>query len=162
MNFSVRDYRPDDLNTLYLIDIACYEPEIAYTREELRWYLSLPTADCLVAEALHSTKGAPRQIAGFIIVASQKIHGHIITIDVIEKLRRAGVGASLLCKAEAKLLRRGVREVWLETATNNNPAIAFWRKHGYRTRGRLRNYYPGGLDAFSMAKLLNESAIRET
>lgn len=162
MTFSVRDYHPDDFNTLYLIDRACYEPEIAYTREELRWYLSLSAADCLVAEARHSTRNAPRPIAGFVIVASQRIHGHIITIDVVENLRRAGVGAVLLRKAEAKLLRRGAREVWLETATNNNPAIAFWNKHGYRTRGRLRDYYPGGIDAFSMSKQLPNPATQES
>lgn len=157
MKFSVRSYRPKDFETLYLIDRACYEPEIAYTRRELRWYLGLPAADCLVAEVRRSAKSMARQIAGFVIVASQKIHGHIITIDVVENLRRAGLGAALLDKAESRLRRRGVHEVWLETATNNNPAIAFWSKHGYRTRGRLRNYYPGGLDAFSMSKLLADS-----
>ncbi|HVA16214.1 MAG TPA: GNAT family N-acetyltransferase, partial [Candidatus Dormibacteraeota bacterium] len=73
----------------------------------------------------------------------------------------AGVGASLLRRAEARLRKRGAREVWLETATNNESAIAFWQKHGYRTRGRLRNYYPGGLDAFSMSKPLARSTGQE-
>jgi len=44
-----------------------------------------------------------------------------------------------------------VREVWLETATDNESAIAFWKKHGYRTCGTRRGY-PGGRDAFSMEK----------
>ncbi|HEV2287695.1 MAG TPA: N-acetyltransferase [Candidatus Acidoferrales bacterium] len=161
MKFSVRDYQPKDFDTLYLVDRACYEPEIAYTREELRWYLHLPSADCLVAEARLSAKSLASQIAGFVIVASQRTHGHVITMDVVENFRRGGVGTSLLREAEARLVRRGVSEVWLETATNNDPAIAFWHKHGYRTCGRIRNYYPGGLGAFSMSKPLPNSAAEE-
>ena len=48
----------------------------------------------------------------------------------------------------------GAREVSLETATENASAIAFWQKHGYRTRGVIEGYYPGGRDAYSMTKLL--------
>jgi len=47
-----------------------------------------------------------------------------------------------------------VREISLETATDNTSAIAFWQKHGYRKRGVKKGYYPGGRDAFSMSKLL--------
>ncbi|MFZ0211690.1 MAG: N-acetyltransferase [Candidatus Acidiferrales bacterium] len=161
MSFTVRKYHAGDFETLYGIDRICYSPEIAYTREELHWYLNLPCADCLVAQVRNSSKDTRKRTVGFIIAASQKTHGHIITIDVIRNHRRAGVGTSLLRKAENNLLRRGVREVWLETATDNEPAIAFWQKHGYRNRGRLRNYYPGGLDAFSMSKPLTKSAPTE-
>jgi ribosomal protein S18 acetylase RimI-like enzyme len=42
--------------------------------------------------------------------------------------------------------------VSLETATNNQPAIAFWQKHGYRTVAVLKNYYLDGLDAYEMQK----------
>lgn len=50
--------------------------------------------------------------------------------------------------------RHGVTHAWLETATNNEVAIAFWEKHGYRNHGRLPNYYPDGQDAFAMSKPL--------
>ena len=130
--------------------------------------MSLPGAECLVAEirgsgtsGKGSTKASRKKIAGFIITAQQIPHAHIITIDVLELHRRAGLGASLLRRAEARLRKHGAREVWLETATDNEAAIAFWEKHGYRTRGRIRNYYPGGLDALAMSKPFAGTAVQE-
>lgn len=169
MRFSIREFRAADFDAIYAIDQACYLADIAYSRDELRWYLSLPGAECLVAEirgsltgrSKSSAKALPKKIAGFIVTARQNVHAHIVTIDVLELHRRAGLGASLLRRAEASLQKRGAREVWLETATNNEAAIAFWNKHGYRTRGRIRNYYPGGLDAFSMSKPLAGAAAQE-
>jgi len=147
MIFKLRSYKPEDFETLYEIDQACYEPAIAYSRRELRNYLRFPGANCLVAEAGGET-------AGFIITAHAREWGYIITIDVLESYRRHGAGSLLLAEIERKLAASGVREVSLETATDNGSAIAFWRKHGYRKRGVKRGYYPGGRDAFSMGKLL--------
>ena len=168
MRFTIREYGAADFDAIYAIDQACYPADIAYSRGELRWYLSLTGAECVVAEIRahkNSSAGSGRtsrkKIAGFIITARQDVHAHIITIDVLELHRRAGLGASLLRRAEARLRKRGAREVWLETATNNEAAIAFWNKHGYRTRGRIRNYYPGGLDAFCMSKSLAGAAAQE-
>jgi len=158
---SIREFDAADFEAIYEIDQVCYSPDIAYSRAELQWYLRLRGADCLIAEVPGSASARRKQIAGFVITAQQKQHGHIVTIDVLEPHRRAGVGASLLRRAEARLRKRGAREVWLETATNNESAIAFWQKHGYRTRGRIRNYYPGGLDAFSMSKPLARAAGQE-
>ncbi|HEV2615562.1 MAG TPA: N-acetyltransferase [Candidatus Acidoferrales bacterium] len=171
MKFVTREYRVADFEAIYAIDQACYAADIAYSRGELRWYLSLPAADCLVAEirpsgrsssrTTKSAKASSKQIAGFIITTQQDVRGYVVTIDVLKPHRRAGVGASLLRRAETRLRKCGAREVWLETATNNEAAIAFWNKHGYRTRGRIRNYYPGGLDAFSMSKPLARTAAQE-
>jgi len=170
VRFSIREYCAADFEAIYAIDQACYSADIAYSRGELRWYLSLPGAECLVAEIrgsggggrnTGSAKPSRKKIAGFIVTARQNVHAHIVTIDVLELHRRAGLGASLLRRAEASLQKRDACEVWLETATNNEAAIAFWNKHGYRTRGRIRNYYPGGLDAFSMSKPLAGAAAQE-
>ncbi|MGB6483427.1 MAG: N-acetyltransferase [Candidatus Acidiferrales bacterium] len=154
--FSLRLTREADFETLYAIDQVCYSATVAYTREELRWYMSLRGSECLVAEVRTKARSSSfrSRIAGFIVTASRTIHGHIVTIDVLEMYRRTGVGSALLRGAEEQMERRGVGEVWLETATNNEAAIAFWKKHGYRTHGRLPNYYPDGLDAFAMSKPL--------
>ncbi|HEV2489943.1 MAG TPA: N-acetyltransferase [Candidatus Acidoferrales bacterium] len=154
VKFTIRRFRPADLGTLYAIDQSCYSPAIAYSLAELQWYLRLPGAACLVATA-------GKEIIGFILVSHNRGHGHIITIDVLAPHRQHGIGSALLRKSERILLAAGTREVWLETATDNVAAIAFWQKHGYRTRGRMKNYYPGGLDAFAMSKRLRGSAAQE-
>jgi ribosomal-protein-alanine N-acetyltransferase len=141
----LRTYAPADFETLYEIDQACYEPAIAYSRRELRNYLRFPGADCIVAEA-------DRTLAGFCVTARGPARGYIITIDVLDLYRRQGVGTMLLAEVERRMAASGVREVTLETATDNVSAIAFWKKHGYRTRGVKKGYYPGGGDAYAMVK----------
>jgi len=147
MAIALRSYNPDDFERLYEVDQACYEPAIAYSRRELRNYLRFPGADCIVAEA-------DKNLVGFILTAHGKSWGYIVTIDVLAPYRRTGAGSLLLAEAERRLAAAGVREIGLETATDNSSAIAFWRKHGYRKTGVKKAYYPGGRDAFSMNKLL--------
>jgi [ribosomal protein S18]-alanine N-acetyltransferase len=155
VKFSIRAYRPPDFDTLLAIDRACYAPEIAYSRREMRAYLNLPGANCLLA-----TSG--KRIIGFVLTVRDDDFGHIITMDVLARYRRAGVASALLRRAEKPLAAAKVREAWLETAIDNEAAIAFWQKHGYRTRGRLNRYYPGGLDALAMSKPLAKAAAQES
>ena len=142
---SLRPYTPEDFEALYEIDQACYAPGIAYSRPELRAYLRFPNADCLIAVM----RGKP---VGFCLTAYRETRGHIITIDVLESFRRHKIGSRLLEAVESRLAESGVNEVILETATENHSAIAFWEKHGYRTRGIWKGYYPGGRDAYAMIK----------
>ena len=142
---TLRTYTPEDFETLYEIDQACYEPAIAYSKREFRNYLRFPGAECVIAEE-------NGKAIGFCLTAHQQARGYIITIDVLVKFRRRGVGTALLSEVERRLATHGVNEIGLETATDNESAIAFWQRHGYRTRGVWKGYYPGGRDAFSMTK----------
>jgi ribosomal protein S18 acetylase RimI-like enzyme len=106
------------------------------------------------AESAHveeSGHAAPEMI-GFCIAAHRGPWGYIVTMDVLAAYRRLGVGSLLIAEAERRMISGGVREIGLETATDNAPAIAFWQRHGYRKSGVRKNYYPGGRDAYSMAK----------
>ena len=147
MALRIRPFANDDLETLWHIDAQCYAPEIAYSKRTIRAFLRLPGAECLVAEQ----DGA---IVGFILSDRDGPAGHIITLDVAPDARRKRVGTALLETAHASLASHGVREVELETSTANEPAIAFWRRHGYRPFGVLPNYYENGEDAFWMSKSL--------
>lgn len=154
MKFKLRPYRTEDFEALYQIDQLCYEPEIAYSRRDLREYMRFPGAECIVSETEHA------EIAGFCLAAHEDQLGYIITMDVLSAYRRLGIAAELLQRIEQTLALKGVQEVWLETATDNNPAIAFWGKHGYRKQGVRKNYYPGGRDAYTMCKEMNPSTRR--
>jgi [ribosomal protein S18]-alanine N-acetyltransferase len=154
MAIALRTYDPADFERLYAIDQACYPRGIAYSRSTLREFLSMPGADCLVARAGES---AESEVAGFIIAESAGADAHIITIDVLEEYRRAGVGTALLRAIEQRLAARGARRVELETATSNAAGVAFWERHGYRKTGVLRGYYLGRLDAWKMRKQLAAS-----
>lgn len=150
MKIKLRSYTPEDFEALFEIDQACYPPEVAYSRRELRAYLRFQGADCVVA-----VEGA-KQI-GFCLTAHRDGQGYIVTIDVLESHRGKHVGSKLLKESERRLAANGVSEIDLETATDKQSVVAFWLKHGYRKRGLKKGYYPGGRDAFAMAKRLVES-----
>jgi [ribosomal protein S18]-alanine N-acetyltransferase len=158
MTLRIDEYAAADFDSLHRLDLACYPPGISYSRRTLKWFLALPGADCLVAK---SDDGLG-EIAGFIIAEADRADGHIITIDIAEAHRREGAGTALLREMEQRLAARGVRRVSIETATTNEPAVAFWQRHGYRSHGVLRGYYLGRLDAYSMSKKLAAPGGPET
>jgi ribosomal-protein-alanine N-acetyltransferase len=151
MHISLSACSTADFETLYAIDQSCYPRGIAYSRSTLREFLSLPGADCLLAR-VGPSKDAP--IGGFIIGETDGNYAHIITIDILEAHRRTGIGTALLQALEDRMAARGVRQVELETATQNAVGVAFWQHHGYRKMGILRNYYLGRFDAWEMRKTL--------
>jgi ribosomal-protein-alanine N-acetyltransferase len=151
MTFTLRDYSPSDLETLYAIDQACYPRGIAYSRRMLRWYLSRRGALCIVAQGTAKDKTT---MPGFIIAEAQGAECYIVTIDVLEAYRRSGIGTALLHEAERRLAKMGVQYIELQTATNNEAGVAFWRRHGYRDVGVVPGYYLGRIDAYLMKKSL--------
>ena len=148
---TLRPYDPADFEALYAIDRACYPRWIAYSRRELREFLEQPGTDCLVAQGEATEFGG---IAGFLIAEAEGDEGHIITLDVVEAQRRKGIGTDLLAGMEKLLATRGVRSMFLETATTNEAGVAFWQRHGYRSFGVIRGYYSGRLDAYQMSKTI--------
>jgi len=145
----IREWRADDFEALHALDAACFPPHIAYSRRRLRSFLRLPGTECLVAEQAAI-------LAGFILTHSAGIHGHIISLDVDETFRRRGVGSALMAATEERMASRGVRQIELETAVDNAPAISFWQRHGFEPVGVLKNYYAHRVDAVTMTRNLEE------
>lgn len=75
-----------------------------------------------------------------------KVH----TIGVVPQVQGTGVGHALLA---GLLARADVLDaaVFLEVRTDNEPAIALYRKESFRTLGLRAGYYqPSGADAYTM------------
>jgi len=157
VEFTLRDLRPGDFETLWAIDQKCFVAGIAYSRRELSAYMRRRSAFTIVAEAQTprpADQTSPdKATAGFIVAESNRQGaGHIITIDVLPEHRRSGLGSKLLAAAEERLLAIACRSVHLETAVNNLSAIAFYKRHHYYIVGTIPGYYPGGLNAFMLQK----------
>jgi len=144
---TLREYTPADFNALYELDRICYPRGIAYSKRTLRWFLAQRDAICLIAEI-------GGKIAGFILAEQQGRAAHIITIDVAPDERRRGIGTTMMLEVERRLAALSVRDIYLETATNNAAGAAFWQRHGFRTVGLMPGYYLGRQDAYAMAKRL--------
>lgn len=148
--FNLREFRQDDFETLWKIDQKCFPPGISYSRQELRHYMERAGAFTLIAEG-----GSTPSIVGFIVGESGKRGvGHIITIDVLPEVRRAGTGSQLLRAAEDRLLSKTCRFVYLETAVDNTAALAFYKRHGYFVIKTQPRYYSNEMDALVLKKQL--------
>ena len=152
MPFRIRPFEKADFDTLWRIDQACFDPQLAYSRPEMAFYIRRPGSFTLVAEA-------DAEILGFIVAETRGKSGHIITIDVVAEARRAGDGSALLRDAEDQLLRTGARTVALETPVNNAAAIRFYKQKGYFVEKTVTGYYSGQLDALVMAKELARPVV---
>lgn len=132
---------------IFALDHACFQPGIAYSRAELRYFLLHPRSISLIAEDAAGLVGFA--IAQFHL-AQGKRTGHIITMDVASSHRRRGIGRILmnhlldLCReSETRLLR-------LEVAVDNHAAIVFYKLFGFHETGRIPSYYMDRIDALSM------------
>lgn len=168
MRFTVRDYQPDDFDTLWAIDQSCFDPEIAYSRYELQVYLRRPGGFALLAaldgqERQLLTNNPPAQdvpfspssILGFVVAeTSRRGIGHVITIDVRPAIQRQHIGSALLDAAELRLRAANCHAVRLETAVSNASALSFYKRHGYDVIKVIPHYYSNGVDALLLEKNL--------
>ncbi|MGH9740819.1 MAG: GNAT family N-acetyltransferase [Candidatus Acidiferrum sp.] len=150
----LRAYEPHDFAALHRLDQSCFPAGISYSKTTLCYFLTLSSADCVVAFD-------DGKLAGFILTEENPPLAHVITLDIAEAYRRRGVGTALLEENEKNLTLRGVRSILLETAIENEAAVAFWKRHGYRTEAVLKRYYLGRLDAYEMRKLLTDSRTQK-
>ena len=119
----------------------------------MRYFVGMPTAISLVGLQNDA-------IIGFIIAdrfrprrASRSV-GKIITIDVVPQAQHSGLGTLLMSSAESELKRAGCDYVSLEVAVDNDPALRFYKKHGYSVLKVLPRYYLDSIDGLLMGKRL--------
>ena len=145
----IRHAIPADFESLLALDVSSFAGGVAYDASELAYFMNHEGAETIVVE-VNGT------IVAFLIM---EVHGTrrratIVTLDVCENERRNGFGSQLLKRSEEMLLNYGVEAYDLQVDVTNRPAIAFYRKHGFKTIQTLTNYYANGHDAFLMMKEL--------
>ena len=152
----LRPIDKSDFETLYSIDQACFANGVAYSRFEMRWFMSRRGAFGFVAELPQKKEEAgssEHSVIGFILAwKGQKQVGHIITLDVLEPYRRQSLGSRLMRQVEERFRENGVRIAVLEVSAENHAAMEFYKKFGYQVTERMRGYYPNGEDAFEMVR----------
>jgi [ribosomal protein S18]-alanine N-acetyltransferase len=154
VEFTLREYRPEDFEVLWSIDQQCFAPGIAYSKRELAIYIRRRGSFTIVAE-IAGTRNASSPVAGFIVAEASRSMGHIISIDVLPESRRLGVGSKLLLAAENRLRSLGCRNVILETAVDNRSALGFYKRHQYTVLKVSPRYYSNGVDALVLGKSLS-------
>src|SRR5258707_10919921 len=92
----LRSYDPRDFSVLFRLDQACFPAGISYSKTTLRYFLSLRSADCLLAMQ-------DAHFAAFIFTEANPALAPIITIGVAEEFPRRGIGSPLLARTQGNL-----------------------------------------------------------
>lgn len=136
----------DDLRDLHRIERKCFGRR-GFSKAHIVWTLRNPRAGAY----LYDVDGKP---VGTVMVRREGETTRVVSIGVLPKHRRRGIGRALMAKAEEVARDAGTPSVSLEVSVNNEGAIAFYRDLGYDFDGLLRGYYSWGEDAHRMTKEL--------
>ncbi|MFC4602665.1 ribosomal protein S18-alanine N-acetyltransferase [Rhodococcus kronopolitis] len=122
-----------------------------WSAEAFRNELAQPHNRYFVARDEH---GATVGYAGIALLGTASDpESEVHTIGVDPALQGRGTG-SLLLDALLREADAHGGPVFLEVRTDNEPAIALYRREGFETAGIRRNYYqPSGADAYTMRRM---------
>ena len=149
LRLRLRDYTPTDLPRLSEIDRECFPPEIACAVNQLRTMMRGGAGFALVAEVEHEG------IVGFVIASKLEPKlGHIVSLDVLSRFRRQGIGTSLMRAAEERLACLGAEGLRLETPEYSRGAQELYRKLGFRRVVFIERYYSNASGGWVMEKPL--------
>ena len=80
--------------------------------------------------------------AGFALTRAIADEAELLLLAADSTQRRAGIGSALLRAVLADAGARGVTRIHLEVRADN-PAVAFYTRHGFAKVGERRDYYRG-------------------
>ena len=110
--------------------------------DEFETLLAEPTVSCLLLR--RETMFGMRRVLGFIMMRSVAGEAEVLTIAVAAARRGHGYGRRLIDEALRRAYAEGVSAVFLEVGESNPPALALYRRIGFREVGRRKGYYADG------------------
>jgi ribosomal-protein-alanine N-acetyltransferase len=81
-------------------------------------------------------------LRGFALARVAADEAEILTIAVHGAFRNRGIGRALLIDSLSRLAATHVQSLFLEVERTNLPAIALYKRAGFREVGQRRGYYP--------------------
>ncbi|MBT8171443.1 ribosomal protein S18-alanine N-acetyltransferase [Candidatus Bathyarchaeota archaeon] len=159
VNYNLRQFEPSDLDGVIQINRECL-PENYSTGFFMNLYKRFPKT-FIVAELKN-------EIIGYIMcrietgIPSFKMlgiarKGHVISIAVLPKHHRKGIGYRLIQSATNAMVNYKAKECYLEVRESNITAISLYKKLAFQPAKTIRNYYADGEDALVMALRLPNS-----
>ena len=136
---AVDDVRPSDFDTLEEIHAVSFSaPWSADEQAALN-----DKSGVVTFVARRGSATASRKPIGFITVRRAADEAEVLTMAVMPRQRGAGVGRMLLDAALRHLYRERTTEVFLEVDPSNGPALALYRRAGFKAVGERPGYYAG-------------------
>lgn len=104
-------------------------------------FQSLLTQDTVFGYVVREVGNAGRPPAGFILARLAAGEGEILTVAVARASRRSGLGWKLMDAVLRELHSERAEALFLEVDETNVPAIALYRRLGFREVGKRPAYY---------------------
>jgi ribosomal-protein-alanine N-acetyltransferase len=80
-------------------------------------------------------------LAGFILFRAAADEAEILTLAVVPKARRSGLGRALVAQACRAAAQQGATRLFLEVGSANAPARALYGSLGFHEAGHRKDYY---------------------
>ena len=97
---------------------------------------------------------AGEELVGYCVLVNKNNKGVIASLAVRPDFRRRSIGEMLLEDAIRIAREALVNSIELQVRVENSSAISLYSKFGFKTEGRIRNYYGRGKDGLLMTKRL--------
>ena len=98
-------------------------------------------ADCLRVGYHCVVADTAAGIGGYAVLSMGAGEAHVLNLCVGDRLRRRGVGRTLLLSVLRHARDRGIRDAFLEVRRSNKTAIALYHGVGFECIGQRRGYY---------------------
>jgi ribosomal-protein-alanine N-acetyltransferase len=154
--FSLRPFRPDDLEKVMHINQVCL-PENYSTYFFMELYERYPET-FIVAQVAGEIAGyimcrIETGLPDFGLLGITK-RGHVISIAVLPEYQRKGIGEALMREAMIAMKHYKAKDCYLEVRVGNSQAINMYKKLNFETSRTVRAYYADGEDAAIMTRKL--------
>ncbi len=94
------------------------------------------------------------RVVGFALAEQVGAEGHLLALAVSDRLRRRGIGSTLVKTVQNDLARQGAFRLNLEVRADDPMTQGFYHRLGYAPLGLEEHVYKDGGDAVKMAKPL--------
>lgn len=81
-------------------------------------------------------------LAGYMAFSLIEDEMEILNLAVHPAYRRRGLGEALLARSFEICVAAGIKKSFLDVKVSNDPALALYRKFGYKKIGVRKKYYP--------------------
>jgi ribosomal protein S18 acetylase RimI-like enzyme len=144
---SIRPAIKEDLTATVDLEQACFSSDLSLKKRQLQYLQQRKSAVFLVAEESGQVIGE-----GIALVRQHKgrTSGRIYSLAVNENHRGKKIGRRLLDAMVDQLSARGVKRIYLEVEQSNTKALSLYEHNGFRSIGKLPNYYGPGCDGVHM------------
>jgi [ribosomal protein S18]-alanine N-acetyltransferase len=79
--------------------------------------------------------------SGFIIIRTAGDEAEVLTLAVKPAARRRGIASALVAEGAKQAQKQGASAMFLEVSCTNLPAIALYKRLGFKEVGRRKAYY---------------------